>query len=155
MRPGILLGIGLGGFFDGIVLHQILQWHHLLTSAGYPPDSLENLQINTLWDGLFHAGTYLITLVGLFYLWHTLNRRGVERSLRVLIGALLMGWGIFNLGEGIINHHILQIHHVRAGPDQMLYDIGFLLWGAVMLVIGWLMTRRTDQQVGVTGSAAD
>ena len=28
---GIVLGIGLGGFFDGIVLHQILQWHHMLT----------------------------------------------------------------------------------------------------------------------------
>jgi uncharacterized membrane protein len=25
---GIFLGLGLGGFFDGIVLHQILQWHH-------------------------------------------------------------------------------------------------------------------------------
>lgn len=25
---GILFGLGLGGFFDGIVLHQILQWHH-------------------------------------------------------------------------------------------------------------------------------
>ncbi|MGZ5240675.1 MAG: DUF2243 domain-containing protein, partial [Caldimonas sp.] len=23
---GILFGLGLGGFFDGIVLHQILQW---------------------------------------------------------------------------------------------------------------------------------
>jgi uncharacterized membrane protein len=32
--PGILLGIGLGGFVDGIVLHQILQWHHMLTSEG-------------------------------------------------------------------------------------------------------------------------
>jgi nucleoside-diphosphate kinase len=29
--PGILLGIGLGGFVDGIVLHQMLQWHHMLT----------------------------------------------------------------------------------------------------------------------------
>ncbi len=25
-----ILGLGLGGFFDGIVLHQILQWHHLI-----------------------------------------------------------------------------------------------------------------------------
>ena len=33
---GIFLGLGLGGFFDGIVLHQILQWHHMATSAGYP-----------------------------------------------------------------------------------------------------------------------
>ena len=26
-------------------------------SAGYPPTSVENLEINTLWDGLFHATT--------------------------------------------------------------------------------------------------
>ena len=53
LSAGILFGLGLGGFFDGIVLHQVLQWHHMLTSAGYPPDSLENLEINTFFDGLF------------------------------------------------------------------------------------------------------
>lgn len=47
LSSGILLGLGLGGFFDGIALHQLLQWHHLLTSAGYPPDSVENLDVNT------------------------------------------------------------------------------------------------------------
>ena len=36
VSAGILFGLGLGGFFDGIVLHQVLQWHHMLTSAGYP-----------------------------------------------------------------------------------------------------------------------
>lgn len=40
MAAGILLGLGLGGFFDGIVLHQILQWHHMLTDAGYPASGL-------------------------------------------------------------------------------------------------------------------
>ena len=40
---GIFFGLGLGGFFDGIVLHQLLQWHHMITSAGYPADTLENL----------------------------------------------------------------------------------------------------------------
>jgi uncharacterized membrane protein len=69
VSAGILFGLGLGGFFDGIVLHQILQWHHMLTSAGYPADSVENLQINTLWDGLFHASTYIFTAVGLWVLW--------------------------------------------------------------------------------------
>ena len=44
-----LLGLGLGGFVDGILLHQILQWHHMLSSAGVPPDNLANLEINTLW----------------------------------------------------------------------------------------------------------
>lgn len=31
--PGIILGVGLGGFLDGIVLYQLLQWHHMLTST--------------------------------------------------------------------------------------------------------------------------
>jgi uncharacterized membrane protein len=52
ITAGMLFGLGLGGFFDGIVLHQVLQWHHMLTSAGYPPDSVTNLQVNTFWDGL-------------------------------------------------------------------------------------------------------
>ena len=59
VSAGILFGLGLGGFFDGIVLHQVLQWHHMLTSAGYPPDSVANLEVNTFWDGLFHASTYV------------------------------------------------------------------------------------------------
>jgi len=55
---GLLLGRGLGGFFDGVVLHQILQWHHMLGSM-YPADSAAALQLNTFWDGLFHASTYV------------------------------------------------------------------------------------------------
>ena len=61
--PGILLGMGLGGFVDGIVLHQILQWHHMLTSAGgHPASTVAGLETNTLWDGLFHAATWLATV---------------------------------------------------------------------------------------------
>lgn len=62
---GVLLGLGLGGFFDGIVLHQILQWHHMATSAGYPADNLRNLELNVMLDGLFHASTWLFTVAGL------------------------------------------------------------------------------------------
>lgn len=39
LAGGLLLGLGLGGFFDGIILHQVLQWHHMLTSAGFPPNT--------------------------------------------------------------------------------------------------------------------
>lgn len=59
---GIFFGLGLGGFFDGIVLHQILQWHHMLTSAGYPANTLDNLEFNIVWDGIFHASTYLFVV---------------------------------------------------------------------------------------------
>jgi uncharacterized membrane protein len=58
--PDILLGIGLGGFVDGIVLHQLLQWHHMLTSHGdYPATTVAGLEVNTIGDGLFHASTWL------------------------------------------------------------------------------------------------
>ena len=74
VSAGILLGLGLGGFFDGIVLHQLLQWHHMLTSAGYPPDNVRNLEINTLWDGIFHSSTYVFVLLGLIILWRKAHR---------------------------------------------------------------------------------
>jgi len=56
---GILFGLGLGGFFDGIVLHQVLQWHHVL-SSWYPVNTIENLELNTRWDGVFHSATYCL-----------------------------------------------------------------------------------------------
>jgi uncharacterized membrane protein len=75
---GILFGLGLGGFFDGIIFHQILQWHHMLSNAGYPATSIDNLKVNTLWDGIFHAGTYLFVVGGLIQLWKTARRAHVE-----------------------------------------------------------------------------
>ena len=33
-----LIGVGLGGFIDGILLHQILQWHNMLSSRLPPTD---------------------------------------------------------------------------------------------------------------------
>jgi uncharacterized membrane protein len=138
--------VGLGGFFDGIVLHQILQWHHML-SAHTPPDSLANLELNTLADGLFHASTWVFTSVGVALLWAAV-RSGAALGWHRLAGGLLAGWGGFNLLEGLIDHHILGVHHVRPGPDEFLYDIGFLIWGAVMLAIGVVLLRRGEGDEG-------
>jgi len=55
-RAGLLLGIGMGGFLDGILFHQLLQVHNMLSNL-YPPDTLVHLEINMFWDGLFHALT--------------------------------------------------------------------------------------------------
>jgi hypothetical protein len=38
----------------------------MVTSAGYPPDTVANLKVNTFWDGIFHAGTYIFTALGLW-----------------------------------------------------------------------------------------
>ncbi|MGF7163646.1 putative membrane protein [Rhodoligotrophos appendicifer] len=142
VSAGILFGLGLGGFFDGIVLHQILQWHHMVTSAGYPANSVNNLEINTLLDGLFHASTYIFVVLGLMMLWRTAHRSHLWWSGKMLVGTVLMGFGIFNLVEGIIDHQILGIHHVNetVSREQWIYwDIGFLSWGAAMLVGGWML----------------
>ena len=65
-------------------------------------------------------------------------------STRAFIGSLALGWGLFNLVEGIIDHQILGLHHVNetVPPEQwLLWDLGFLAWGAAMLVGGWLLLR--------------
>lgn len=144
VSAGVLFGLGLGGFFDGIVLHQVLQWHHMLTSAGYPPDSVDNLRINTVADGLFHASTYAFVAAGLALLWRSARRTHLRWSGKLLLGTMLMGFGLFNLVEGVVDHHLLGIHHVNetVPRDQWVYwDLGFLLWGAAMLAGGWALLR--------------
>ncbi|HUQ21621.1 MAG TPA: DUF2243 domain-containing protein [Gaiellaceae bacterium] len=140
--PGILLGVGLGGFVDGIVLHQILQWHHMLSSEGsYPKTTVAGLETNTLWDGLFHAASWIVVTVGIYVLWRRTGDRRSAISGRALLGWMLVGWGVFNLVEGIVDHHILGIHHVREGSNQSAWDLGFLAFGALLLVAGWALAR--------------
>lgn len=146
--PGVLLGLGLGGFVDGIVLHQILQWHHMLTSEGsYPQTTVAGLEANTLADGLFHASTWILAAVGVWLLWGAARTHGGVGPGRVLAGWMLVGWGLFNLVEGIVDHHILGIHHVRAGENELAWDLGFLALGAALLVGGWLLTRDREGHV--------
>lgn len=147
-RAGILLGIGFGGFVDGIVLHQILQWHHMLTSTGdHPATTVAGLEDNTLADGLFHAGTWIVAFVGLFMLLNA-TRNGYAATRSRLLGLVLVGWGLFNVVEGLVNHQVLGIHHVRSGPDETLYDVGFLIFGALLIIAGRTMARSAQSEVG-------
>jgi uncharacterized membrane protein len=145
VSAGILFGLGIGGFFDGIVLHQILQWHHMLTSAGYPADSVANLRINTLWDGIFHAATYVFVVAGLAVLWRAAHRRHAWWSSRLLAATMLIGFGAFNLVEGLVDHQVLGLHHVNETvprAEWIYWDLGFLAWGALMLIAGWALLHR-------------
>jgi uncharacterized membrane protein len=142
---GVLLGLGIGGFFDGIVFHQLLQWHHMLSSAGYPPDSVANLEVNTFWDGLFHTATYILVAVGVGILWRHARREHAPWSGRLLAGTLLIGWGIFNVVEGVVNHHLLGLHHVNEtvpASQWLAWDLAFLIWGAAMIIGGASLVRR-------------
>ena len=143
--PGFLLGLGLGGFIDGIVLHQILQWHHLLTDAGdYPATTLNGLEANTLADGLFHGATWLLVAAGLTATLAAWQQGRLAPPWGMQIGMLLVGWGTFNVVEGLVDHQLLGLHHVRddlGGP--LSWDLGFLTFGALLVAVGMMLARRT------------
>jgi uncharacterized membrane protein len=147
IRPGILLGIGLGGFVDGIVLHQILQWHHMV-SDDVSVRSVAGLEDNTLADGIFHAVTWAITLAGSIMAVKAWRDGELAPPWRGQIAAVVAGWGIFNLLDSA-NHFILGLHHVRddlGGPIG--WDIGFLILALAQIGVGSAVLRSLDVRDG-------
>ena len=147
---GVLYGIGLGGFVDGIVLHQVLQWHHMISDVdAYPVTTVAGLEANTLADGFFHIGAWLF-LVGASVVTIAHWQQGRQApGWRLHLGGVLLGWGAFNLVEGLVNHHLLGVHHVRddlGGP--VVWDIGFLVASAALLLAGWWLHRSGRRHLG-------
>jgi uncharacterized membrane protein len=145
LLAAVLLGVGLGGFVDGIVLHQLLQWHHMLSSVLVPADVV-SVKINMFWDGLFHAFTWTVTAAGIGLLWRASRLADALWSGRVLFGGMLMGWGLFNFAEGLIDHQLLGVHHVKPGDGQPAWDMAFLASGLVLLGFGWMLVRQTPSE---------
>jgi uncharacterized membrane protein len=140
-RAGLLIGVGMGGFVDGIVLHQIAQWHSMLSNL-VPPHTMDTMRLNMMWDGLFHALTWLVTLVGILQLRTAAATRSAMPSLQAFAGQLILGWGVFNLVEGLIDHQILGLHYVREVPNATVYNLTFLgVGGALFILLGWLLMR--------------
>ena len=143
-RPGLILGLGLGGFADGIALHQIAQWHNM-GSAVLPPTTMDAMKQNMAWDGWFHVATLVLTTVGVYMLLRDAREGVALPDAGAFTGQLLLGWGAFNLVEGLIDHHLLDLHHVRDLPAHVpLYDWLFLGIGGVgLIVLGWLLSQRS------------
>ena len=146
--PGLLLGIGLGGFVDGILFHQILQWHHMLTSQGCcSAVTVAGLEDNTLADGIFHAATWVITLVGTFVTVRAWRSGQLAPEWRVHVGALIAGWGVFNLLDTV--NHVLGIHHIRddiGGPVG--WDVGFFVFALALVAAGSALIRAGRPPAG-------
>lgn len=139
--PAIVLGAGVGGFIDGILAHQIFQWHGMLTQL-FPNTSMENMELNMFADGLFHLVTLSFVLGGLYWLWSRARRGAWHWTWRTLTGWMLVGWGLFNLIEGTLNHHLLRLHRVNPeAANPLAWDIGFLVLGALLVAGGSLLAR--------------
>ena len=135
-----MIGIGMGGFIDGIVFHQILQVHNML-SARIPTTTLVGAKVNMVWDGAFHLGVWVATAIGIKLLWDAARRDSLQIAGQAFVGTLLLGWGLFNVVEGLIDHHLLHLHHVVEAMGESAWDYAFLGWGAVMIVIGLALMR--------------
>ncbi|KYF69113.1 DUF2243 domain-containing protein [Sorangium cellulosum] len=142
-RAGVLFGMGAGGLIDGILFHQLLQWHHLICFSCHPGATIEDVRKNIFADGLFSAVAFGLTVAGVSKLWSALRTGGELLPGRVFWGAAAVGWGVFNVVEGVIDHHLLAIHHVRPGPGELAWDLAFLAFGALLVLGGLRLMRET------------
>jgi uncharacterized membrane protein len=159
VAAGLLLGAGLGGFVDGILFHQILQWHGMFTgklpTSGVDAETaVVHLQVNMFWDGVFYAATWLMTAASLALLWRAGARADVPWSARTLAGAMALGWGLFNLIEGVLDHHVLHAHHVREDLGVSAWDAAFLASGVALALAGLALIRAGASDAEARGRGA-
>ncbi|SEM58764.1 Uncharacterized membrane protein [Chitinophaga rupis] len=142
----MVLGIGLGGFMDGIVLHQVLQVHEMLSNK-IPATTYTGKSINMFWDGIFHFFCMLVVLAGIILMWKLLSGKGdIDRSGKLFGGGLLLGWGLFNIVEGLIDHQLLKLHNViEFSANHNTGNFIFLGVSVMMLVIGYVLVTRKHQ----------
>ncbi|HSP24962.1 MAG TPA: DUF2243 domain-containing protein, partial [Saliniramus sp.] len=140
---GVSLGFALGGFFDGIVLHQILQWHHLLSNVA-PTNTIGDLRFQVLADGMFHAAHYAFAMLGLYLIWSARRCVGGPGSGRRLIAFSLIGFGAWHIVDAVLVHWILQLHRIRMDVDHpLLWDIAWLVpFGIVPAWLGYRLLQR-------------
>jgi uncharacterized membrane protein len=137
-----ILGFALGGFIDGILLHQVLQWHHLLSLV--EGERFRDLRVQILADGLFHVLMYVIALTGLWLLWRSRREiTGTGADIRIVAAALL-GFGTWQVVDVVGFHWLAGIHRIRVDvPNPLVWDIGWLIvFAGPTLTAGWWLMRH-------------
>ena len=134
--PGVLVGIGIAGTLDEVVLHQLLGWHHFYDRS--------TPSVGLLSDGLFHILSTALLVIGVIQLVE--RRRTTPDPPRLALAGILLGAGGFNLYDGTIQHKLLGLHQVRAGvPNNLPYDLAFLAIATTVTLAGALLLRRARQ----------
>ncbi|WP_407690380.1 DUF2243 domain-containing protein [Salipaludibacillus neizhouensis] len=131
---GILFGLGLIAFFDEVVFHQLLHWHHFYDRS--------TSEIGLVSDGLFHAFSWFATIASLF-IFADLRRRNAMR-LKRWWGGVLFGAGLFQLYDGIVQHKLMQIHQIRYNVPLFPYDVTWNITAFIMIVIGVILIYKTQ-----------
>jgi len=142
---GLLLGVGVGAVVDVLLFHLVLQQHHLL-SGRVDPGTASGLARNVRYDGLFSLGMLAVAALGFASAWRGLNAADRRRSPVGFAGSLLLGAGLFNLFDGVVDHYLLGLHDVVHGTARWnphWVGVSLLLLAAGGLVL-WTNRRRRD-----------
>lgn len=146
---GLMLGVGIAGFIDEALFHQVLQWHNFYWNTD------EHGRI--LSDGLFHVGSTLVLLWGAGRLWRGRATSDPLRSKAILAG-ILIGAGGFNAYDGIVQHLIFHFHLVNeyvcpqpmnggnsivTCPRDIPYEVVWIAVAAAVTGAGIAIWRRT------------
>ncbi len=127
-----LLGFALSGFFDGILLHQILQWHHLLSAVG------GDLRFQVVADGWFHVAMYAVAALGLWKLWRARAGLAAPVAARRVAAWGLIGFGAWHLVDAVGSHWLLGIHRIRMdAASPLAWDLAWAAaFGLAPLALG-------------------
>lgn len=149
-----LLGFSLAGFFDGILLHQILQWHHLLIAL--EGAAFADMRVQILADGLFHLFMYVLAFVGLWLLWRARSEFVQPCADKPALAYSLIGFGTWHVIDAFVVHWMLGFHRIRMDADNLLlWDLIWLvLFGVIPLAVGWMMRGGGGGRKLYPGTAA-
>lgn len=146
-----VFGFGFSGLIDVIVLHHIFQLHHLVSGI-YPMNTLRGLRTNILADGLFSIGMIVIAGIGAGLLWQSERRSTIPLAVRPIAGAAVIGLGIFDLYDVLIDHVVLGLHQPASqggyyNPHWAVISLLIIGTGIYLYQTGARKTTTADDDV--------
>ncbi len=122
---------------DEVVFHQLLGWHHFYDRS--------TPAVGLLSDGLLQTA-YLVLLVAGGFLFADLRRRRAVFGPSVWAG-LLLGAGVFQLFDQVMDHKVLRVHQVRYEVADLLpYDLAWTGSAVALLAAGAVMSGRAARR---------
>lgn len=115
-QAALLLGLGLGAFFEGILMHPL--------------------------GGALYMAMWVVCAAGIALLWTAVRGPGPLPSGHGFAGFFLIGWGVFNMLDGLLRHDLAKEWLVFAT------GLGFVL-------LGVLVSRMRDEHLIERRSGSD